>query len=98
MEEGEDLCRLGCVEPTRDPEPKRECMVDPVLRGIFFFLAINWFATREAIGSMVFFCRNVDKLEIEEKNHGNPSVAGSIRLYCRVTQHTPDELRIHLYD
>jgi hypothetical protein len=82
--EGENLHKMGCNKPTRDPGAKRKCVIDPVLWIIFFFLTFNGFMVRETIRSMVFFCGNMDKFKVEEKDSGNPSIDCCIRLYVRI--------------
>jgi len=60
-------------------------LIDPVLRVVFFFLAFSWCAAREAIGPVVFICRDMNKFEVEKKDRGDPVIDRRIRLYVRVT-------------
>jgi hypothetical protein len=46
---------------------------------------------------MVLFCWDIDKLEVEEENCGNPSIDGHVGLQVRIIQHPVDIKGIHLY-
>ena len=45
----------------------------------------------------MLFCRNVDELEIEEEDGGDPAVNGVVQMKRRVVDHALDELGIHFY-
>jgi hypothetical protein len=69
------------VKPTYHPEAKCERAVDPIFRVVFVFIfTFYWLSTRQAIRSIMLFCRNMDKLEVEEENGGNPPIDGRIGL------------------
>ena len=57
----------GSIQPTYDPDPECKGAINPVFGVVIFIhLVICWFALREAIGPVVFFSWDVNKLEVEE--------------------------------
>jgi hypothetical protein len=101
----ECLCLAGldfaglCLLPGVDPDAKGKDFIDPLFWvSIVVVFARDGLASREAIGAKVLLCRDMNQLEVEEEDRGNPAVYGCIWLHVGVTEHTFNVLCIHLYN
>jgi hypothetical protein len=69
------------VKPTYHPEAKCGHAANPIFWVVFVFIfTFYWLSMRQAVGSMMLFCQNMDKLEVEEENGSNPLIDGHVGL------------------
>ena len=87
------------VLPSVDPDAEREDLVNPLFRVVVVVVfARDWFASRKAVGTLMFVSRNMNKLEVEEQNSSDPAVHHRVRLHVGVVEHSAHILGVHFYN
>jgi len=88
---------VWALRPSHHPKTKGQSVVDPFFRVVFVVaLLVCRPAPRQAVGSVMFLGRNVDQLEVEKYDGGDPSVDG--KLNVRIVEQTANVLGVHFDD